>query len=128
MLQKALRMKKIWFIIISVVFLGIYVNFNKIAERFDSRIMGAEVLSMEEIDALCVGREDAFMEPEITINGGAVAYDADQNMLLVPQNLSEESFDGKLDVQCIFYRNAGSPNFIEGYHGHRDNLWYTAGL
>lgn len=98
MLQKALRMKKIWFIIISVVFLGIYVNFNKIAERFDSRIMGAEVLPMEEIDALCVGREDAFMEPEITINGGAVAYDADQNMLLVPQNLSEESFDGKLDV------------------------------
>ena len=85
MLRKALRMKKIWFIIISVVFLGIYVNFNKIAERFDSRIMGAEVLPMDEIDALCVGREDAFMEPEITINGGTVAYDADQNMLLVPQ-------------------------------------------
>lgn len=91
-------MKKIWFIIISVVFLGIYVNFNKIAELFDSGIMGVEVLSVEEIDSLCEGKEDAFMEPEITLNGGSIAYDSDQNMLLVPQNLSEENFDGRLDV------------------------------
>ncbi|MDE6203773.1 MAG: CotH kinase family protein, partial [Lachnospiraceae bacterium] len=91
-------MKKIWFIIVSVIFLGIYVNFDKITERFDSGVMGAEVLPMEEIDSLCEGKEDAFMEPEITLNGGSIAYDSDQNMLLIPQNLLEEEFDGSLDV------------------------------
>ncbi len=85
-------------IILSLAFLCIYLNYDRIADRFQKGVMNAEVLSMEEIDLLCEGKEDAFMEPEITINGGKVAYDSEQNLLLVPQNLAEDGFAGRLQV------------------------------
>ena len=32
--------------------------------------MNVKVCSMDEIDLLCEGKEDAFMEPEIMLGGG----------------------------------------------------------
>ncbi|MCI8613710.1 MAG: hypothetical protein HFJ01_01135 [Lachnospiraceae bacterium] len=90
--------KKMWIILLSVLFLGVYLTGGKILDRFSEDIMKAKVLSMEEINLLCEGKEDAFMESEITLNGGKIAYDSEQNLLLVPQNLSEEQFEGSLQV------------------------------
>lgn len=59
-------MKKIRMIVFSVIFLCIYLMGSNIADRFSKDVMGAEVLSVEEIDALCEGKEDAYMESEIT--------------------------------------------------------------
>lgn len=90
--------KRLLIILLSIIFLCIYLNSSKIWNKFDKDIMNAEVLPMEEINLLCEGKEDAFMESEITINGGKIAYDSEQNLLLVPQNLSEERFEGRLQV------------------------------
>lgn len=91
-------MKKIMVIVCSIVFLGIYLNLGKIQALFDTKVMGVEVLPMEEIEALCEGKEDAYIWPEITLNGNSAAYDMEQNMFLIPQDLSESSFEGKLEV------------------------------
>lgn len=88
--------RKIIFIILSAFFLIIYLGYDEIKAYFGKDIMETAVLSEEEIDSLCEGREDAFLEPDITFNGGKLAYDIDQNMLLIPQSLGEEGFTGKL--------------------------------
>ena len=91
-------MKKIWMIVFSVMFLGIYLMSGRIADKLSTSVMGAEVLPVEEINALCEGKEDAYMESEITLDGGEIAYDSEMNLLLVPQDLSKKSFDGTLQV------------------------------
>lgn len=92
-------MKKLWFTAASVLFLVLYLNFDSMAERYGEEVMGVEVLSMKKIEELCEGKEDVFLEPEITLDGGEIPYDSEQNMLLIPQSLAEESFDGKLQVK-----------------------------
>lgn len=92
-------MKKLWFVAASVIFLVLYLNFDSLAERLFKDIMGVEVLPMEKIEELCKGKEDAFPEQEITLNGGKIPYDSEQNMLLIPQSLAEESFDGRLQAK-----------------------------
>ena len=91
-------MKKIWMIVFSVMFLGIYLMSGRIADKLSTGVMGAEVLPVEEINALCEGKEDAYMESEITLDGGEIAYDSEMNLLLIPQDLSQKNFDGTLQV------------------------------
>lgn len=88
-------MKKIWFMLASVVILNLYLNYNHIRELFSGDVMGAKVLSMEEIDELCRGKEETRSEDPITLNGGRIAYDEEQNMLLIPQKLYG-GFEGRL--------------------------------
>lgn len=85
-------------IVLSTAFLCIYLNIPRILEKIGNGVMNVKVLSMEEIDLMCEGKEDAFMEPEITLGGGKIAYDSGQNLLLIPQKLSTEYFDGTLQV------------------------------
>ena len=85
-------MKKIWFMLASVVVLNLYLNFNHITRIFSDKILGVQVLSAEEIDSLCEGKEDAYLEPFLTLDGGRIAYDAEQNMLLIPQKMSGGRF------------------------------------
>lgn len=91
-------MKKFILIVLSVVCLGAYLSYDRIIAYFDDTVMEAQVLAQEEIDGLCEGKEDAFMWPEITLNGGAVPYDIEQNMLLIPQNMSDAQITGALEV------------------------------
>lgn len=91
-------MKKIIFIAISAILLGVYLNYERIEAHYNNTVMEAEVLSGEEIDILCEGKEDAFIWPEITINDSTVPYDIDRNMLLVPTNMSKSNFEGVLKV------------------------------
>ena len=81
--------EKIWFMLASVVVLNLYLNYNHIREFLSGDVMGAKVLSMEEIDELCEGREEIRGEAPITLNGGKIAYDEEQNMLLIPQSFRE---------------------------------------
>ena len=86
----------IFIIAFSLFFLSIYLNGDRILDRLDDNIMDVQVRAMEEIDDLCQGKEDAFMEPEITLSGGKLGYDRDQNMLLIPQSMSKSRFEGSL--------------------------------
>lgn len=91
-------MKKSLLITLSVVFLCVYLGYGSLADSFDDKVMAAQVLSQDEIDRLCVSKEDAFMWPELTLNGGAVPYDIEQNMLLIPQSMTENSIKGTLEA------------------------------
>lgn len=90
--------KKIGVIFASVLFLAIYLNRDNLFGAFDKSILNAKVLSMDEIDSLCEGKEEAFLEPKLQMNDAAIAYDSEQNMLLIPQSLSEAAFEGELQV------------------------------
>lgn len=85
-------------IIASGLFLAIYLNYGKIDNFFSGTILNTDILSIEEIELLCQGKENTFIWPEITINGGRVPYDFDKNMLLIPQNMSERELTGVLEV------------------------------
>ena len=62
--------KELLMILFSVIFLGVYLNSDKITGKFGKRVMNVEVLTMEEIELLCEGKEDVYMESEITLGGG----------------------------------------------------------
>ncbi len=81
-------MKKVWIIAASILFLGIYLNFDTLRSSVDQDIMEVEVLPMEEILAMCEGKEDAFLTPQITLNEGSIAYDHEQKMLIIQKNMS----------------------------------------
>lgn len=80
------------------MFLGVYLCCGRLLPWLDDTILGVKVLSSEEIDALCQSKEDALIIPEILLNGNRLPYDSEQNMLLIPQSLWEESFSGRLSA------------------------------
>lgn len=95
-------MKKLYkttiFIILSLLLLGIYLYVDSNHGSLHNQILSTDILSYEQIEQLSAGKKDAFMQPEITFNDDSIAYDSEQNMLLIPQNLSEDQYDGKLSV------------------------------
>lgn len=104
--------KKGLFIILSLAFLVLYLKADKIENYFSNKILSVTVLPMEQIEALSSGKEETLIEPVITFNGRPIAYDSGQNMLLIPQSLSNNDFEGILDI------SNGSLYFLEdeGFH------------
>lgn len=93
-----MQKKKFIMLLLSVILLGIYLNYDSFFILADNRIMAAEVLPKEKLELLFKGKEDSFLEPAIKLNDGQIAYDTEQNMLLIPQDLAENRFDGILSV------------------------------
>lgn len=91
-------MKKLAVLFFSVLVLGFYIGYENISVRSDYRVLGAEVLTQDEIDALCESKEWYYIEPAIFLNEGRIPYDSENNMLLVPQSLLTEEFSGTLSV------------------------------
>lgn len=61
--------------------------------------LGVEVLTQEEIDLLCSGKEFLEFETNIQFDGYDLGYDKAQNMLLIPQEIENKFFNGKLKAQ-----------------------------
>ena len=91
-------MKKLRFIVLSACILALYLNLEHVQAAFSRNIMNVTVLSMEEIETLCMGKDEVFSEPCITLRDAKIAYDREQNMLLIPQSMQEENFQGWLSV------------------------------
>lgn len=91
-------MKKLRFIVLSACILALYLNLEHVQAAFSRNVMSVSVLSMEEIETLCTGKEEMFLEPCITLSDAKIAYDREQNMLLIPQSMQEENFQGRLSV------------------------------
>ena len=92
------QVKRYLIIIVSLVFLGLYLCADHISMKLRDDILSVPVLSMDRINEYCQGKEDKFIQPEITINDAPIAYDSEQNMLLIPQSLWENNFVGILSV------------------------------
>lgn len=106
-------MKKMIVIALSITFLVLYFLYDNIELFSKDTVMDIKVLSQEEIDALCKEKEDSFIWPELMLNGGAVPYDIDQNMLLISQSMSEIGFEGELvvpDGELYFLEDEGFGN------------------
>lgn len=97
-MRRALRTKSVVLMVLSVVFLGAYLCADQIEAMFHDRVMNILLCSEEKLEHLCEGKENTFLWPEITLNGGTVPYDLDRNMLLIPQNMSEQEITGTLEV------------------------------
>ncbi|MCM1253040.1 MAG: hypothetical protein NC321_09480 [Clostridium sp.] len=91
-------MKKLRLIAISLFILILYLNLEHVQGAFDKGIMNVQVLPMEEIETLCAGKEEIFLEPRVTLSDTKIAYDNDNNILLIPQSLEKENFQGRLSV------------------------------
>ena len=87
-------MKRVFMLIFSViVLLGVVSGEDKREKELE---LGVEVLSQEEIDLLCLGKDFISFETNITFEGCDLGYDEIQNMLLIPQKLDKEYFCGIL--------------------------------
>jgi len=83
---------------LSILGLAFYLSLGNVKAAFDRSIMNVKIFSMEEIETLCKGKEEVFIEPGVTLSDAGIAYDIEQNMLLIPQSLLEENFQGRLKV------------------------------
>lgn len=88
-------MKRIAMLLFSVLLLGFIVSDKDTKEA--GKELGVEVLSQEEIDALCLGKEFIGFENGVQFEGRELGYDVAQNMLLIPQKVSQEYFHGTLE-------------------------------
>lgn len=113
-------MKKIYktvlFVAVSLLLLGIYLYADSNHGSLHNQILSTDILSYEQIEQLSVGKEDTFIDPEIAFNGNSIAYDSEQNMLLIPQDLSKNRYDGKLSIPD------GNLYFLEDEEGFSDKL------
>ena len=113
-------MKKIYktvlFVAVSLLLLGIYLYADSNHGNLHNQILSTDILSYEQIEQLSVGKEDTFIDPEIAFNGNSIAYDSEQNMLLIPQDLSKNRYDGKLSIPD------GNLYFLEDEEGFSDKL------
>lgn len=106
-------MKKVFIILISVIFLGILLfsqNFRKKGGE-----LGVRVLSQEEIDIQIRDKEFKVFDTPILFNGNEIAYDIDQNMILIPQKINGSFFEGDFssDDKLYFLEDAGWKNKSE---------------
>lgn len=90
-------MKRIIMLFFSVaVLLGVLISEDV---KEEGKELGVEVLTQEEIDLLCSGKEFIGFETNLQFNECDLGYDETQNMLLIPQNLGKKYFHGKLKSQ-----------------------------
>lgn len=91
--------KKFAVILLSVFFLSIFLNYNIIIEKITNRIMGIQISSMEQIEELLKGKEQAPISANLTIYGKQTAYDKESNTIFIPQNLNKDYWEGKLRAE-----------------------------
>ena len=89
-------MKRIFFALFSIFLLGVIV-LGQGVKREEGKVLGVEVLSQEEIDLLCADKEFLRFDSEIFFNQCPIGYDESQNMLLIPQKLENNFFDGEIE-------------------------------
>lgn len=89
-------MKKITVLGISFLFLLFFVASMTIRQK--TQIMGADVLSLDEIKDLQAGRNRLAPEScvKLLVDGTGAAYEAKEERYYIPRNLEEDDWKGKL--------------------------------
>lgn len=88
--------KRIIVIILSIIFLALFINSSKLTAYFGGKVVSVKVVSASELEELIAGKEQTVMDPELTFNEAKVAYDRGSATIYIPQNMSDESIKGIL--------------------------------
>lgn len=94
------KMKRVGMLLFSLLLLVmLLIGEKKITEgnkeeKIEGIELGIEVLTQEEIDILCGDKEFLLFDENVRFEDKDVGYDVNNNMLLIPQNLEEQYFDG----------------------------------
>lgn len=92
-------MKKVITLLLSVFFLAVFLNYSPIMEKITGTVMGIPVSSAEQIDRLLAGKNEEMISSKIIFNGKKAPYDKGSNTILIPQNLDNDSWEGKLNTE-----------------------------
>lgn len=110
------HLKEILLIFFSIIGLTVYLNWNLLCSQSDSSFMGVRIATADELLKISEGKEEINMVSDIKFNGSPIAYDTNRNMLLIPQDLSEEYFEGEISA------TEGKLYFVEDDEGFLNKL------
>lgn len=98
-----LNLKKIAIIILSVVFLAIFLNSDRIMSLFSNKTVAVEMINESRLKKLIEGKELGTVNPGLKYNDSVAAYDKETNIFYIPQNILNENFEGMLEVNAAGY-------------------------
>lgn len=90
------KRKKILLLLLSIIFLAIYLNSGWLFRLFEHGIVHVEVMSENQILCIADGNRVAEYKNDIRYDGCPVAYDSISNTIYIPQNIEDSNWIGKL--------------------------------
>lgn len=88
--------KRIIVIVISIMFLTLFIFANKLAALVSCKVVSVNVADEDRLEQLIAQKERSAECPKLYFNGSKVAYDKESNTAYVPQNISGKNFEGVL--------------------------------
>lgn len=93
------KVRMLWIIILSLLFLFIFLNYEQIAMRLGRDVVGIPVKPEHEISEWIEDKQKISGNPKVfSYDDTVVAYDRDTNTILIPQNMSEDYWSGQLKL------------------------------
>ena len=92
--------KKFLLLFLSVIFLAIYLDGNRIFNLFEHGIMQVELMPEKQILYAAGGNVVTGSESGIEYDGYSVAYDSITNTIYIPQNIEDSNWRGKLTADA----------------------------
>lgn len=89
-------LKKIIVILLSIMFLMLYISSSKLRSLFDAEIVSVKVIKEDDLQKKICDKEKADMDPNFLFNGADIGYDTETDTVYIPQNMDNESFEGNL--------------------------------
>lgn len=122
-------MKKAIVIIVSAVFLVLYLNQDTLRLIGGDKAVSVKIISKENLMEYISGKALTEMEPALLFNEAEVPYDEETDTIYIPQNMSEIYFKGTLksldsDTQIYFLEDDFFHNTSEAIkEGHAFELY-----
>ena len=88
--------RKIWFIAVSIVFLGLFLRRDYVKNIWDPTVMSVEVVSPEEVAIQKQKLTFVEIEPQILYNDVPITYEKGTNTLYITQNINKKEWSGIL--------------------------------
>ncbi len=96
--------KKALIIVLSSIFLIVFINFEKIYNFFSDTILTVDMISEVNLKKLVENKELKALEPDLNYNGSVVAYDKDADTIYIAQNMLTDRFEGALKATASNYK------------------------
>lgn len=96
-----LKGKKIFWIVVSVMFLMIFLNYAEIRAIISNKVISVSLLKEEKLISMLEEKEE-LPDKEMTVkfNGYPVSYDQESNTIFLPQALNGNNLQGKLTTDA----------------------------
>lgn len=93
-----IKMRKTCFILVSVLFLVLFLNYDRLIYLFADSVLTVNVLSEEKIENMIADKKIAEMGWQLTCDGNPVVYDEESKTIYIPQNMGKKEWEGRLSA------------------------------